>query len=104
MKQILLMLSYWSYIQLSSPFPIEEQPGFTPWPLDERDVILRALNELEYSGVRGAQLGVSGRSHFGIPDPTCRGKLPGVPEGRCWPMDHITVDVSNQEPKPDQRY
>jgi hypothetical protein len=91
MKQILLCLLYWSYIRPSASFPVEEKPGFTLWPLEKRGV--EPLTELQYSGVRGTQLGISVASHFGIPDPTCRGKMPG--DG-CWTMDQFSVDVSHQ--------
>jgi hypothetical protein len=86
MKQVLSVLLYWSYIQISAPFPLEEKPGFTLWPLEKRG--LTPLTELQYSGLKNTRLG----THFGIPDPTCRGKLPGE---RCWTMDEFTVDVSS---------
>jgi hypothetical protein len=95
MKHVLLCLLYWNHIQLSASFPVEEKPGFTLWPLEKRD--LTPVTELQYSGIRGIQLGISEKSHFGIPDPTCRGKLPG--EG-CLTMDHFAVDVSSQVLKP----
>jgi hypothetical protein len=91
MKQALACLLYWSYVQLSVSFPVEEKPGFTLWPLGKRD--LTPLTELQYSGLRGTQIGVFEKSHFGIPDPTCRNRLPQ--EG-CWTMDQFTVDVSSQ--------
>ncbi|KAH8728381.1 hypothetical protein GQ44DRAFT_784073 [Phaeosphaeriaceae sp. PMI808] len=96
MKQVLLCLLYGSYIQLSASFPVEEKPGFTPWPLEKRD--LTPITELQFSGLRGTQLGISEQSHFGIPDPTCRGKLPGK---GCWTMDQFTVDkmIDAREPK-----
>jgi hypothetical protein len=95
MKQVLLCLLYWSYIRLSFCFPVEERPGFTLWPLEKRG--LEPISELLYSGLRGTQLGISEASHFGIPDPTCRNRLPGE---ECWTMDQFTVDVSNQTPRP----
>jgi hypothetical protein len=91
MKQVLLSLLYWSYIQLSASFPVEEKPGFTLWPLEKRG--LEPIAELQFSGVRSTQLGISEASHFGIPDATCRGKLPGV---GCLTMDNFSVDVSHQ--------
>jgi hypothetical protein len=90
MKQILLTLLYWNYIQLSASLPFEDKPGFTPW---KRALV--PLSPLEYSGLKdGTQLGIFEKSRFGIPGPTCRNKLPG--EG-CWEMDQFTVAVSGQK-------
>jgi hypothetical protein len=91
MKQVLLCLLYWSYIKLSASLPTEEKPGFTLWPLEKR--ALTPLTALQFSAAKGTPLGVLEKSNFGIPDPTCRDRLPG--EG-CWTMDEFTVDVSSQ--------
>lgn len=99
MGQVLSFLLYWSYIRLSASFPVEEKPGFTLWPLEKRD--LTPITELQFSGLKGTQLGISAKSHFGVPDPTCRNNLPGK---GCWTMDQFTVDVSNDTPSPYQRY
>ncbi|KAH7389371.1 hypothetical protein DE146DRAFT_161202 [Phaeosphaeria sp. MPI-PUGE-AT-0046c] len=88
--RILCCLLYWSYIQLCSSFPVEEKPGFTTWPLEKRD--LTPISELQFSGVKGVQRGTSEKSHFGVPDPTCRGKLPGDAGDKCWTMDQFSVD------------
>ncbi|KAF1839132.1 hypothetical protein BDW02DRAFT_615487 [Decorospora gaudefroyi] len=96
MKQALLSLLYWSYIQLSASLPVEEKPGFTPWPVEKRAPT--PLTPVQYSGLRGTQIGIFEKSRFGIPDPTCRGKLPKL---GCWEMDQFTVDkmVEAREPK-----
>lgn len=91
MKQFLLCSLYWSFIQLSTSFPVDENANFTIWPLEKRD--LTPLTEVQFSGLRGTQLGISTESHFGVPDATCRNRLPG---DKCWTMDHFTVDVSGQ--------
>ncbi|KAH7070746.1 hypothetical protein BKA63DRAFT_519053 [Paraphoma chrysanthemicola] len=86
MKQFVFFLLYCSYVQQSASFPIEERPGFTPWSQAKRAL---AIPELQFSGVNGVPLSIFETSNFGIPDPTCRERLPG--EG-CWTMDEFTVD------------
>jgi hypothetical protein len=93
MKQVLLSLLYWCYIQPSASLPVEDKPGFTLWK--KASV---SLSSLEFSGLKDGtsmrQLGIFDESHFGIPDPTCRGRL--EPGGKCWDMDQFTVAVSSQ--------
>jgi hypothetical protein len=95
MKPGLLGILYWSYIPLSTSFPVEEKPGFTPWPLEKRALI--PIDALTFSGFKGTPLGETKTAQFGVTDPMCRGKLPG---DKCWAMDEFTVDVSSQTIKP----
>ncbi|KAF2756600.1 hypothetical protein EJ05DRAFT_69860 [Pseudovirgaria hyperparasitica] len=81
MKTALLSLLGYAYIQLTSSLPIEEKPGFTPWPLEKRAGI--AIAASIFSNPQGPQ--------FGVPDNECRGKLFGD-VGRCFRMEDVTVD------------
>ncbi|KAH7082451.1 hypothetical protein FB567DRAFT_594924 [Paraphoma chrysanthemicola] len=100
MKQFVFFLLYCSYLQQVASFPIEETPGFTPWSQAKRAP--RAIPELEFSGVNGVPLGIFETANFGIPDPTCRERLPR--EG-CWTMDEFTVDkmIGAQLEKPETK-
>ncbi|PVH91997.1 hypothetical protein DM02DRAFT_544625 [Periconia macrospinosa] len=87
MKLLLLSLLGWSYIQLSSTFPIDDTPAFTPWPLEKR-----LIPSEVFSNPLGPQ--------FAVHDETCRGKLSGD-IGRCFRMNDVTVDkfIENRAPK-----
>lgn len=86
MKYFLGSLLFWGCMQLSTSLPVEELPGFTPWSNRKRDVP-RALSSTEFSGDDG----VFDTARFGVPDPTCRKKLP---DKGCDTMDKFTVQVS----------
>ena len=66
---------------LSRSFPVDENLGFTHWPLSKRGEISAS----EFSNPQGPQ--------FGVTDDTCRGHLP---DGDCWGMREVTVDVSDR--------
>lgn len=65
---------------MSASLPVEDKPGFTPWPLARR-----LIPASEFSGPLGPQ--------FGVDDEECRGRLKGD-IGKCWRMTEATVDVS----------
>lgn len=80
MKVLSGILLAWIHIKLSNSLPIEEAPGFTPWPIEKRGVIAEDI-------FSNAQFGAK----FGVGDDTCRGHLP---KPGCWNMMDATVDVS----------
>ncbi|EAT90565.1 hypothetical protein SNOG_02353 [Parastagonospora nodorum SN15] len=78
MKLLPVILLVWIHIKSANSLPIEETPGFTPWPIEKRGVIAEDV-------FSNAQFGAK----FGVQDDTCRGHLP---KPGCWTMMDATVD------------
>ncbi|KAI4628669.1 hypothetical protein J4E83_003222 [Alternaria metachromatica] len=88
MKTTWLTILCWTYIRLSTSFPVDDRPAFTPWDLAKREI-----EAAIFSNPLGPQ--------FGVPDETCRGTLEGPNTGSCWKMADVTVDkfIANRKPE-----
>jgi len=94
MIQTVLFHVFWTYVSLTSSWPVDDKPGFSHW---KRAGDLRKIDALEFSGLEGKQLGLGEHAKFEVKDPTCREHLPG--DEKCWTMDKITVDKMNDARK-----